>query len=850
MRISSTTSDTASLVRDAYQRGQDLLSARSSEAKKAHGQFLSTPALARYMAGRLDLPLKEAHVLDPAVGSGVLLCAVVERAIRQGYPDTLVLMGYEIDEALSESARLALEQAQRNAEDAGITVRFNIQADDFILTYAPSGTPSLFEAHAPDPPVDFDAIIANPPYFKLRRDTPHVQAVEGFLEGGTNIYTLFMGLAARLLSRNGHACFIVPRSFCSGAYFKSFRTDFLRHAKPTHVHLFTSRRDAFDADSVLQENVIIEFSRPSPNVAFESLTLSTSEGLHDLNDARARHVPADIFIGDGHRSIYYRLPVTELDAHIVEALDAWKTSLASHGFEVSTGPVVAFRNRSLLTDTDAVSQGTAVPLYWMQNIQPGSTVWPTDRGSKPQGLRTDTGEANGLTLPITNYVLIRRFSSKEDRRRLTAAPFLANEYHHDSVSFENHLNYLSHSTRSLSLPEVHGLSALLNSALVDRYFRILNGNTQVNATDLKSLPLPARSAIEAIGQRALDHPQLDTNTVVFDTLRTCGYLPDSIPTFTETRFTMGKMQDAQEILQTLGLPKRQQNELSALTLLVLAQLSEEDDWTNAVPARLGISEMMDEMAERYDRRYAENTRESVRKNVIHQFVQAALVERNPDNPSLPTNSPNTHYALTKEAVQTLRSYGTDQWENAASQFLDEQRSLIERYQQKRDQERVPLTLPSGETYSLSPGAHNKLQVAIIEEFGPRFAPGAEVLYVGDTANKTLHLDEAGFRALSIPVPAKEKLPDVVLYAPDEHWIYFIEAVTSRGPVSPKRQVEIKQLILSQTTAAPIFVSAFPDFSTFRTFIGDIAWETEVWIADRPSHMIHFNGDKFVGPHGD
>ena len=848
MPISAPTSDTASLVLDAYQWGQDLLATRSNEVKKAHGQFLSTPALAQYMAGRLNLPAQKAHVLDPAVGSGVLLCAVVERAIQQGYPDTLVLTGYEIDEPLSECARSALKQAQRSAEDAGITVRFNIQTDDFILAYAPNDAPSLFEANAPSTPSEFDAIIANPPYFKLRRDTPQVQAVEGFLEGGTNIYTLFMGLAARLLSSDGHACFIVPRSFCSGAYFKSFRTDFLDHATPNHVHLFTSRSDAFDADSVLQENVIIAFSRTDPDEAFDSLTLSTSQGLHDLNDARERHVSATIFVGEGHRSIYYRLPTTELDESIVSALDAWEASFASHGFAVSTGPVVAFRNRPLLTDADDVSRSTAVPLYWMQNIQPGSTVWPTDRGSKPQGLRTDSEEAETLTLPVTNYVLIRRFSSKEDRRRLTAAPFLADEHNYDAVSFENHLNYLSHSTRSLSTAEVYGLTALLNSALVDRYFRILNGNTQVNATDLKSLPLPDRSAIAAIGQRVYNDSMAKANAIVFDTLRNRGYLPDTLPTFTETRFTVGKLQDAQEILQTLGLPRRQQNELSALTLLVLAQLSEKDDWSDAMPARLGISEMMDEMAKRYDRRYAENTRESVRKNVIHQFVQAALVERNPDDPSLPTNSPNTHYALTEEAVQTLRSYNTDEWENTARQFLEEQRSLIERYQRKRNQERVPLTLPSGEAYTLSPGAHNKLQVAIIEEFGPRFAPGAEVLYVGDTANKTLHLDESGFEALNIPVPAKEKLPDVVLYAPNEHWIYFIEAVTSRGPISPKRQVEIEQLILSKTTASPIFVSAFPDFSTFRSFIGDIAWETEVWIADRPSHMIHFNGDKFVGPH--
>jgi hypothetical protein len=298
------------------------------------------------------------------------------------------------------------------------------------------------------------------------------------------------------------------------------------------------------------------------------------------------------------------------------------------------------------------------------------------------------------------------------------------------------------------------------------------------------------------------------------------------------------------------MPEAQQNRLSALTLLALARVGQDDAWSSAEQPSLGISEMMDEMERLHDQRYAENTRESVRKHVVHQFVQGAIAERNPDDPSLPTNSPATHYALTDEALSTIRKYNTDQWEDAATNFLENQGALAEKYRQKREQERVPLKLPSGEEYALSPGEHNELQAEIIEEFGPRFAPGAQVLYVGDTENKQLHLDEEGFEEVDVPVPSHDKLPDVVLYGPDEEWLYFIEAVTSRGPINKKRQIEIEELMLGETEAEPIFVTAFLDFSTFGEFMNDLAWETEVWIADRPGHMVHFNGDKFLGPHSE
>jgi hypothetical protein len=308
---------------------------------------------------------------------------------------------------------------------------------------------------------------------------------------------------------------------------------------------------------------------------------------------------------------------------------------------------------------------------------------------------------------------------------------------------------------------------------------------------------------------------------------------------------MSKITEAQAILAALQLPTAQQTEMAALTLLVLAQLDEDTSWSDAKRQSLRIHDMMQEMNSRYGRTYAENTRETVRRQVIHQFEQARIVDRNPDEPGLATNSPRTHYALSDIAIRTIRQFNTANWEVALAEFLDTQESLTAMYERKRQLEMIPLSY-RGQEYHLSPGKHNELQVAIIEEFGPRFASGAKLLYLGDTANKLLLLDEDALRELNVPFSKHDKLPDVILFDQKRKWLYLIEAVTSHGPVTPKRRVELDDM-LKDCPAGLIYVSAFPDFVTFRNFLSEIAWETEVWLSEMPDHMIHFNGDRFMGP---
>lgn len=308
-----------------------------------------------------------------------------------------------------------------------------------------------------------------------------------------------------------------------------------------------------------------------------------------------------------------------------------------------------------------------------------------------------------------------------------------------------------------------------------------------------------------------------------------------------------KIKEAQEILIAIGMPSAQSNELAALTLLALCQIKESDEWKNARNPSLGVTKgIMQFVNDHYNRSYAPNTRETFRRFVLHQFEQGRIVNYNPDNPSLPVNSPKAHYALTPECLDLVQKYGTSSWEQKLSEWKDSVPALRLVYEGSRDLERVPIYLSNGQTLSLSAGKHNEVQAAIVHEFCSRFAKGGMVLYVGDTENKDLYQDKEQLQSLGIPINEHSKLPDIVIYDPERYWLYLIEAVTSHGPVSPKRVHELEALLVN-CNVGKIYITAFPDFSTFKKYASQIAWDTEVWIMDMPNHMIHFNGDRFMGP---
>ena len=304
---------------------------------------------------------------------------------------------------------------------------------------------------------------------------------------------------------------------------------------------------------------------------------------------------------------------------------------------------------------------------------------------------------------------------------------------------------------------------------------------------------------------------------------------------------MSKIDEPKQILNALQVPEQQQNAMCCYVLLAMAGLSKENSWQDATNEWIRIHDVIAFANNNYGTTYAENSRETFRKQAMHHFRNAAFIEDN----GKATNSPNYRYRLTEEMLELVQSFGTDRWKAKLASFQANHETLIQLYASKITRRKMPVKI-NGKNFTFSPGAHNQLQKAIIEEFAPRFAPNSECLYVGDTIKKDLVKNEDKLRDLGFTITLHDKMPDVVLYLEEKKWLYFIESVTSVGPMDPKRIKEIEEMTAG-VTVGKIYVTAFLDFKTFKKFSESLAWETEVWIADMPDHMIHLNGDKFLGP---
>lgn len=308
-----------------------------------------------------------------------------------------------------------------------------------------------------------------------------------------------------------------------------------------------------------------------------------------------------------------------------------------------------------------------------------------------------------------------------------------------------------------------------------------------------------------------------------------------------------RVEDARLVLETLGMDAERSNERSALVLLALLRLTPTESWAEAANPMLGTRAIMDFIRDEYGKDYAPNTRETVRRFTLHQFVEAQLVVQNPDEPQRPVNSPKWNYQVTAEAVGVLRAYGTDGWQAATDRYLADLPGLKARYAAAREMDRIPLTLPDGSTFALTPGGQNVLLKAMVEDFCPRFTPGGQVLYIGDAGDKWALFERETLSSLNVEVDEHGKMPDLIIYLPEHNWLVLLEAASSHGPVDSKRQAELTGLF-ANSTAGLVYVSCFPDRAEFRKHVDKIAWESEVWCADHPTHMIHYNGERFLGPY--
>jgi adenine-specific DNA-methyltransferase len=481
--------------------GAEIIARKTAAERKASGLYLTPVGVADFIAGQASIGESEVRILEPAAGSGTLLCSVVERLATAERPIRKAdLTAYETDPDLQEALEAVLDNLRCWAADRQIEVSVKIEKQDFVMSHAGNlqSNGHLFDTESV---ADFDLVVANPPYFKISKDDPRAQAAMVVVHGQPNIYAIFMAATAALLRQGGEFLFITPRSFASGPYFRLFRERFFANVRPVGVHVFGSRTEAFGRDEVLQESIILRGVRDDgwqhSGGIFE-LNISGSAGIADLSHLTRRLLPLDNALDMASSSKIFRLPILPDEDAVVGLVDSWTGSLHQYGMNISTGPVVPFRATEFLDHAGHPSKSHA-PLIWMSHVLAMQVTFPIET-RKPQYINIRASEKS-LLLPNRNYVLLRRFSAKEEARRLVAAPWLKTTVPGPLLGIENHLNYIYSLHGELNEDEVLGLSALLNTELLDTYFRVSSGNTQVSATELRAMPLPPREMIASIGQR-------------------------------------------------------------------------------------------------------------------------------------------------------------------------------------------------------------------------------------------------------------------------------------------------------------------------------------------------------------
>jgi adenine-specific DNA-methyltransferase len=796
------------------------------------GQFMTPPATARLMASMFEARHAELTLLDAGAGVGSLTAAFVsEVCSRENKPKSIHATLYEIDSELCTYLVSTLRQCKQTCDSVGVAFDSNVIQGDFIDEGARLLRNEMFA-----PVRRYNCAIMNPPYRKINSDSTERLALRAIGVETSNLYTGFLAIVLGLLVAGGELVAITPRSFCNGLYFKPFRKMLLKSLALRRIHVFDSRQVAFKEDEVLQENIVFHGIKEA-NYA-ERVTISSNGGPED-DFLTFRQVPHEAVVKPGDPEHYIHIVPDELGASVAFHMSRLNTTLAELDLEVSTGRVVDFRATQFLRDNPTAE---TLPLIYPRNFENGHIKWPK-AGNKPQALAVLPG-VDALLIPKSTYVMVKRFSSKEEKRRVVAALFDPRHIPGERVGFENHTNFFHHNGTGLDLNLAKGLTAFLNSTLVDLYFRQFSGHTQVNATDLRNFKYPRKSQLQQLGYRIGEEfpSQEDIDRHLEEVLN----LPDE-PSVSNPVQAKKKIDEALEILKALGVPRDQQNERSALTLLSLLDLRPYTAWSKVSAPLMGITPMMEFFKDNYGKAYAPNTRETVRRQTIHQFLDAGIVVINPDEPDRPTNSGKTVYQIEATLLQVLKTWGAPEWEKRIKAYLSSVDTLRKRYAQERKARRIPIEVAPGKTITLSPGGQNILVEKIIDDFCGMFTPGAKMVYVGDTAEKFAYLDRILLQALGVKIESHGKMPDVVVYHERKNWLVLIEAVTSHGPVNPKRMNELKALFKS-CKAGLVFVTAFLDRQSMLKYLDEISWETEVWVAESPTHLIHFNGERFLGPY--
>lgn len=455
--------------------------------RKKYGQFFTSKETARFMAGLFEIPneCQKLSILDPGAGSGILSIALLERLQEVPSIKEIQLVCYENDPNVVDLLGTNLERVCIQSKKK---ISYKILFDNYILSQE---TDYNFMLGANLESEKFDFVIGNPPYMKIAKDAPEALAIPDVCYGAPNLYFLFASMSLFDLRENGELVYIIPRSWTSGAYFKRFRQKFLSEGILEHIHLFVSRDKVFEKESVLQETIIIKVKKTRSKP--KTVTITTTQSNSDFSEKTIFRAPYATVINGPNCYVYLVTNSTEVNT--LNILNKWKNTLPSIGLKMKTGLTVDFRNREALRDE---AEEQAVPLFYSQHIQNGKVVFPV--GKEHEYLVT---EQRGLLQPNKNYLFVKRFTAKEERRRLQCGVYLAKKYpEYSKISTQNKINFID-GICDLSECVVYGLYVLFNSTLYDCYYRILNGSTQVNSTEVNSMPVPSMDVIEAMGKELI-----------------------------------------------------------------------------------------------------------------------------------------------------------------------------------------------------------------------------------------------------------------------------------------------------------------------------------------------------------
>lgn len=813
------------------------LSKLDKNHQSEYGQFFTQPEVARLMASMFSFYKKKISILDPGAGVGSLSAAIIAQSLMNPRkPEEIYLTAFELDAEVIPSLEQTLSACQELCMSLGTKFVYKIVQDDFIENSIQLllDRDSLFPTEQPS----YDYAILNPPYRKINSNSKTKKILKSLEIDTTNLYSAFVWLAIELLHPDGEIVAITPRSFCNGTYFKNFRGFLLSSLTLKRIHLYESRDKAFKDSDVLQENII--FHGIKQRNRKESVVISSNDNPHDV-DIHSRVVEYNNLIDPYDRNFFIRLSPNYLGSQITSRVNQLPCTLQDLGISVSTGKVVDFRSKDFIAYKP---EGEIIPLLYSHNIVNGFIYWPNTTTRKPEYLLSKFG-IDKLVIPNSYYVLIRRFSSKEEKRRIFAGFFDPNNIHCKRIGIENHLNFIHSKYGELPRDFVLGLTVFLNSTLVDEFFRQFSGHTQVNAADLSSLKYPSKNQLVLLGQNIKEEfPNQDGIDDLVNKILSTNIEDDMKNDPIQAK---KRINEAINILHEINVPKSQQNNRSALTLLSLSNLGPSNSWKDVSEHLVGITEMMDFFRDNYGVDYAPNSRETVRKQTIHQFLQMGIVLANPDNPSRPINSPKTKYKLTNEMITLLRSYDSPNWKEKMRKFIETNPNLQNLQLRERPMVMIPVKLPDGSNILLTSGGQNELIKQILEDFCPRFTPGGKIVYLGDAGEKITEKELDYFKDLGILIDRHGKMPDVIIELTDKKWLVIIEAVTSHGPIDVKRHNELKTLF-GNSSYGLVFITAFESRKIMNKYLAEIDWETDVWVADSPSHLIHFNGDRFLGPY--